>query len=94
MYEWTATLFLIFLSALVGFALINAAIRLTPKHDRDSQVRDAALTTASAAWHAEAVRVYAEAGEPQIGEQIRQATRASRFAAEARRVAEKAARSS
>ena len=94
MDEWTATLFLILFSAPVGFALINAAIRLTPKHDRDSQIRGAAHTTASAAWHAEAVRVFAEAGEPQIGEQIRQATRASRFAAEARRVAEKAARSS
>jgi hypothetical protein len=93
----TAVTFLLLLfSALVGFAMwfavVYAAIRLALKHDRRNQVRDAALTKAVAARHTDEMRVYAAASDPQNIEQIRQATRPSRDAAEARRVAEKAAR--
>ena len=84
------------LSALVAFAMwfavIYAAIRLALKHDRAMQAGDAARVKASATSHTQEMRVNAEVSGPRDIEQIRQATRASRDAAEARRVAEKAAR--
>ena len=85
-----------FVSALVAFAMwfavIYAAIRLALKHDRAMQARDAARVKASATRHTQEMRVNAEVSDPQEIEQIRQATRASCDAAEARRAAEKAAR--
>ena len=85
------TFLLLLFSALVGFAIwfavIYAAIRLALRHDRAYQVRDAALRKSFAARHTEEMRVYAEASDPQTIDQIRQATRASRDAAERRRLA-------